>query len=73
MDYLDFYDLAVYANENWKGSFSDREIAENAYIYKIEYDALGTDSDIIRSLLEQLNDDNTDDAIEWISKLQGEV
>lgn len=38
MDYLDFYDIAVYGNENWKGNFTPREIADNAYEYKFEYD-----------------------------------
>ena len=28
-----FYDLAVYANENWKGNFTPKEIAVNAYLY----------------------------------------
>ena len=38
MEYDDFYDIAEYGNENWKGSFSPREIACNAYEYKVEYD-----------------------------------
>ena len=38
MEYDDFYKIAEYGNENWKGSFSPREIACNAYEYKVEYD-----------------------------------
>ena len=38
MEYTDFYDIAEYGNENWKGSFMTREIANNAYDYKVEYD-----------------------------------
>ena len=38
MEYADFYDIAKYGNENWKGSFTPREIACNAYDYKAEYD-----------------------------------
>ena len=38
MDYSDFYDIAEYGNEHWKGSFTPREIACNAYDYKVEYD-----------------------------------
>ena len=30
--------IAEYGNENWKGSFTPREIACNAYDYKVEYD-----------------------------------
>ena len=38
LDYADFYNIAKYGSENWKGNFSPREIACNAYDYKVEYD-----------------------------------
>ena len=38
MEYDDFYLIAEYGNENWKGSFTPREIANYAYDYKTEYD-----------------------------------
>ena len=38
MEYDDFYLIAEYGSENWKGSFTPREIACNAYDYKVEYD-----------------------------------
>ena len=38
LDYSFFYDLATYLNDAWKGSFSVKEIAENAYSYTISYD-----------------------------------
>ena len=38
MEYADFYNIAEYGNENWKGSFTPKEIACNAYDYKVEYD-----------------------------------
>ena len=38
LDYADFYNIAEYGSENWKGKFSPREIACNAYDYKVEYD-----------------------------------
>ena len=37
MTYNDFYTIAEYGNENWKGSFTPREIACNAYDYLCEY------------------------------------
>ena len=37
--YNDFYSIAEYGNENWKGSFTPREIANNAYDYLCEYQA----------------------------------
>ena len=38
MDYAYFYNIAEYGNEHWKGSFTPRESACNAYDYKVEYD-----------------------------------
>ena len=38
MEFNDFYTISEYGNENWKGSFTPREIANNAYDYKAEYD-----------------------------------
>ena len=38
LDYSFFYDLSKYLNDTWKGSFTEKEIAENAYDYKISYD-----------------------------------
>lgn len=32
-----FYRLAVYGNENWKGSFTDKEIKQNAEDYYAEF------------------------------------
>lgn len=37
LEYVDFYNIAEYGNEHWKGSFTPREIANNAYDYKVEY------------------------------------
>ena len=38
LDYADFYNIAEYGSENWKGSFTPKEIACYAYDYKVEYD-----------------------------------
>ena len=38
LSYSDFYTIAETGNENWKGSFTPKEIACNAYDYKVEYD-----------------------------------
>ena len=34
MNYAFWYDIAKYANEAWKGNFTEREVAINAYEYK---------------------------------------
>ena len=55
-----FYDLAEYANENWRGKFSPREVAEHAYIYTMEMEYAiihGEQSDIMEDLKEQLYED----------------
>ena len=33
LEYSDFYDIAIYENEHWNGSFTTKEIAENTYNY----------------------------------------
>ena len=38
IEFNDFYTIAEYGNEHWKGNFTPREIACNAYDYKVEYD-----------------------------------
>ena len=38
LEYADCYNIAEYGNENWKGSFTPKEIACNSYNYKVEYD-----------------------------------
>lgn len=35
MEYGDFYDLAEYANESWNGSYTEKEVAENAMIITV--------------------------------------
>ena len=37
MTYDDFYTIAEYGSENWKGYFTPKEIACNAYDYLCEY------------------------------------
>ena len=37
MEFNDFYTIAEYGNENWKGSFTPRDVACNAYDYLCEY------------------------------------
>lgn len=60
MEYSDFYDLAVYANDTWKGNFSQKEIATNAYNYLMDFEyskAKGTVMSTIQKLIDLLLDD----------------
>jgi hypothetical protein len=69
MTFKDFFRLAQYANESWRGCFTDEEIAENAHTYFEEYNDLGCSSDIIRSMIEQLFEDGSDEALEYIAMM----
>ena len=50
--YSDFYDIAQYGNENWKGSFTPREVANNAYDYLCEYQASKIKGKPTRTMIE---------------------
>ena len=50
--YNDFYSIAEYGNENWKGSFTPREIANNAYDYLCEYQASRIKGKPTRTMIE---------------------
>ena len=78
LDYSDFYDIAVYGNENWKGSFTPKEIACNAYCYHADYEQSRIEGKLIGSmpgLLELLNQDkengNEDEELKyWIEEIK---
>lgn len=59
--YSMFYDIAVYANENWaKGSFTPKEIACNADVYCSDFRwsiENNTISETIKSLAKNLTED----------------
>lgn len=57
LDYSDFYDLAVYGNENWKGSFTPKEIACNAFDYYMDYtqSKWSAKGKLVGSMIELLN------------------
>ena len=60
MEYADFYDIAVYGNANWKGSFTRKEIACNAYNYLVDFEyskAKRTIVSTIQELIDLLLDD----------------
>lgn len=69
MEYKDFYRLASYANIAWRGFFSEEEVACNAYEYKLDYDMNGTNGKIIQSLIEQLDEDSSDEAQDFLYEL----
>ena len=75
----DFLDLAEYGNNAWKGSYTKREILENAgkyylgYIYALK---TGHISSTIKYLIDNLKEDiksgETSEKVKrWLSELEG--
>lgn len=52
LEYADFYNISEYASENWKGNFTQKEIACYAYDYKVEYDYSIEQSKPTRTMIE---------------------
>nr|DAH71518.1 MAG TPA: hypothetical protein [Caudoviricetes sp.] len=60
----DCYDMAVYANENWKGNFTAKEIAENAYNYLCDIQEAKEKNEPNRTVTSLLNNMDEDDTTE---------
>lgn len=76
LEYSDFYDIAVYGNEAWKGSFSDSEIAVNAYIYFTDFQwskENGKVSFVIQELAKLLVEDGSDECKDWLYEMATEL
>lgn len=76
MTYSDFYDIAEYGNENWKGNFTPKEIAENAYEYLCEFKESMEHTrvtDVIQELLFLLDMDNNDESLYYANMLRYEL
>lgn len=69
MTYKDFFEIATYCNKAWRGNFTPAEIADNARIYYEEYKESECAGDVIQSLLIQLFEDGSDEALTFISKM----
>lgn len=76
MDYKDFYDLAEYANENWKGSFTQKEVACNAYDYLADYQTskkIYNPTRTIRELYKMLLRDGSEECKCWAHEMELEL
>ena len=76
LDYGFFYDVAEYGNENWKGNFSPKEVAQFAYDYFTEFEnskATSKVSSDIQSLLECLDEDRSEECKLWASEIRKEL
>ena len=75
IDYSFFYDIAKYGNTNWKGNFSSKEIACNAYDYLTEYEySKGKGkyhiTTTIQQLLYLLDEDNSEECNCWANEIR---
>ncbi len=73
LEFSDFYDLAEYGNKNWKGSFTPKEVACNAYDYYEEYQQSvkqGHPTHTMMELYNLLKDDDSDEVEYWLSNLE---
>lgn len=76
MTYEDFYDIAEYGNTNWDGSYTQREIACNAYDYLVEFEASKAKeeiSPIIQELCKLLAEDGSEECKDWLYKMANEL
>lgn len=81
LEYSGFYDIAEYANENWKGSFTPKEIACNAHEYYEDFVWSKANNKVactIQDLLENLEEDarnmtDNEDVKEWIKQIKAEL
>ena len=76
MEFLFWYDVASYCNTAFKGNFSEREVAENAYELKCEWDWSIQHGKVgygIIGLLAELRMDNTDEVDQFIEAIESEI
>lgn len=79
MDFGFWYSVAEYANENWKGGFTPKEVAEGAYEYLCEWKATLQDDKVTYNLdvlMHQLHEDYCEgsaDAIRLLDQIVDEL
>lgn len=69
LGYNFFYDIAIYGNENWKGVYTPKEVACNAYDYLCAFEESKESQephDVIKELTKLLEEDGSDKAKEWL-------
>lgn len=75
-DYEKFYNIAEYGNENWKGCFTPREVAQNAFDYLCEFNTSvenGEPTQIIQELYNLLVEDGSEECLDWAYFLTSEI
>lgn len=81
MTYEDFLRIAEYGNKNWKGSFTKKEIEQNAEIYYADFlwsKANETISETIKTFAKNLADDvrempDLEEPKQWVYQIAEEL
>lgn len=81
LTFRDFYRIRKYTNENWKGGYSDEDVAEQAYDDITEYERLEVNPDLIEDfkwiyegLMEDIyNGCNDESVIEFIDRFRDDL
>ena len=76
MNYSDFYDIAVYGSEAWKGYLTQIEVTNNAQIYWADFEWSKENkrpSFIIKELISLLKEDGTEECLEWAERITRET
>ena len=78
LTYEDFYDIAEYGNANWKGCFTPKEIACNAYNYLVDFEQSKARggyhiSSTIQELLRLLDEDGSTECCFWANTIRNEL
>lgn len=75
MRYSDFYDIAEYGNKHWRGKFTPKETAENAFGYWLAFQSSKPTqiANDIKILLDNLDADNTEEARYFATSIREEL
>lgn len=79
MDFGFWWDIATYGNENWKGGFTPKEVAENAYAFLLEWQLSMSNHKVnysIDSLIELLKEDvinGSEEAKEFLDTINEQI
>lgn len=76
MTYKDFYEIATYGNEMWKGCFSPKEVACNAFDYYADFQWSKENETIahnIQELAKILAEDGSEECKDWLYEMATEL
>lgn len=76
MNYETFYDIAEYGSANWKGNFTPKEIAMNAYDYLCEFEYSKANEEvtnIIKELTRLLALDGSEECKAWLYQIASKL